>query len=94
MPLQQDRSLVYFETLTEENLILAPTKRAALEVLDSQNLEAHLRATENVARIELIDSNDEVVARYDGCALKESDESCTLMIPLGYFFTATSVLGF
>jgi hypothetical protein len=71
--MQEFRSLVYFDTLTEENIILAPTKRAALEVLDSHYLEAHLRATENVVRIELIDNNDEVVARYDGCALRESD---------------------
>lgn len=69
----QCRSVVHYETFAEENLILSPTPSAALEVLDSHYLEAHLRAIDNVVRIELIDSNDEVFARYDGCALKESD---------------------
>ncbi len=69
----QYRSVVHYESFAEENLILSATTSAALEVLDATYLEAHLRAIDNVVRIELIDSNDEVVARYDGCALKESD---------------------
>lgn len=63
--------LVRFETFAEENIILAYTPSDALLIVDATYLEAHLRGTEQVLSIELIDSEDNLVASYRGAFWNE-----------------------